>query len=54
MYILFWKKFLKSKHAILIPQTSDGRVLFAVPWKNYVVVGTTDTQIKDANDEPKP
>ena len=50
----FGKKFLKSKHAILIPQTSDGRVLFAVPWKNYVVVGTTDTQIKDANDEPKP
>ena len=48
------KKFLKSKHAILIPHTTDGRVLFAVPWKNYVVVGTTDTQIKDANDEPKP
>ena len=45
--------FLKSKHAILIPQTSDGRVLFAVPWKNYVVVGTTDTQVKKASEEPK-
>ena len=54
VHIVLEKKFLKSKHAILIPQTSDGRVLFAVPWKNYVVVGTTDTQIKDANDEPKP
>ena len=54
VHIVLEKKFLKSKHAILIPQTSDGRVLFAVPWKNYVVVGTTDTQVKDANDEPKP
>jgi glycerol-3-phosphate dehydrogenase len=54
VHIVLEKKFLKSKHAILIPQTSDGRVLFAVPWKDYVVVGTTDTQIKNATDEPKP
>tara|TARA_B100000035_G_scaffold284944_1_gene268199 strand:+ start:4538 stop:6085 length:1548 start_codon:yes stop_codon:yes gene_type:complete len=54
VHIVLEKKFLKSKHAILIPQTSDGRVLFAVPWKNYVVVGTTDTQVKTASDEPKP
>ena len=38
----------------MIPHTTAGRVLFAVPWKNYVVVGTTDTQIKDTLDEPKP
>ena len=54
VHIVLEKKFLKSEHAILIPQTSDGRVLFAVPWKNYVVVGTTDTQIKNASEEPKP
>ena len=54
VHIVLEKKFLKSKHAILIPQTSDGRVLFAVPWKNYVVVGTTDTHIKNATEEPKP
>ena len=54
VHIVLEKKFLKSKHAILIPQTSDGRVLFSVPWKNYVVVGTTDTQIKTAIEEPKP
>ena len=54
VHIVLEKKFLKSKHAILIPQTSDGRVLFAVPWKDYVVVGTTDTQVKTANVEPKP
>ncbi|MDA0331440.1 MAG: glycerol-3-phosphate dehydrogenase/oxidase [Bacteroidetes bacterium] len=54
VHIVLEKKFLKSKHAILIPQTSDGRVLFAVPWKDYVVVGTTDTHVKTASIEPKP
>ena len=54
VHIVLEKKFLKSKHAILIPQASDGRVLFAVPWKNYVVVGTTDTQVKKASIEPSP
>ena len=53
VHIVIEKKFLKSKHAILIPQTSDGRVLFAVPWKEYVVVGTTDTQVKFSSEEPK-
>ena len=53
VHIVLNRKFLKGKHAILIPQTSDGRVLFAVPWKNYVIVGTTDTQVKTASEEPK-
>ena len=53
VHIVLERRFLKSKHAILIPQTSDGRVLFAVPWKNYVIVGTTDTQVKKASEEPK-
>ena len=54
VHIVLEKKFLDSPHAIMIPHTTDGRVLFAVPWKNHVVVGTTDTQIKDTLDEPKP
>ena len=54
VHIVLEKKFLDSPHAIMIPHTTDGRVLFAVPWKDYVVVGTTDTQIKDTLDEPKP
>ncbi len=44
--------FLQSDYAIMIPSTSDGRVLFAVPWHNKVVVGTTDTLMKDALEEP--
>ena len=32
----------------MIPKTDDGRVLFAVPWHNKVVVGTTDIQKETA------
>ena len=38
----------------MVPHTTDGRVLFAVPWNNYVIVGTTDTQIEKSNIEPIP
>ena len=44
--------FLKSDEALMIPRTSDGRVLFAVPWHNRVVVGTTDVEKKVAELEP--
>ena len=36
----------------MVPHTTDGRVLFAVPWNNYVVVGTTDTPVDEAKEEP--
>lgn len=45
--------FLQGNHAIMIPKTDDGRVLFAVPWRGKVVVGTTDTLIDDASLEPR-
>ena len=38
----------------MIPKTDDGRVLFAVPWHNYVVVGTTDTTVERPSLEPRP
>ncbi|MFQ8826168.1 MAG: FAD-dependent oxidoreductase [Alistipes sp.] len=34
------------EQAVMIPKTDDGRVLFAVPWHSYVVVGTTDTTVE--------
>jgi len=37
----------------MIPKTSDGRVLFAVPWHNKVVVGTTDVHKDCAELEPR-
>ncbi len=38
----------------MIPKTSDGRVLFAVPWHNKIILGTTDTPVKQESLEPKP
>ncbi|HRD58430.1 MAG TPA: glycerol-3-phosphate dehydrogenase/oxidase [Ferruginibacter sp.] len=52
VHVVLSKSFFPSEHALMIPQTSDGRVLFAVPWHNKVVVGTTDTPIKDVVLEP--
>ncbi len=43
------KSFLQGDSAIMIPKTSDGRVLFAVPWHGKVVVGTTDTPLQPEN-----
>ena len=53
VHLVLEKVFLEGPHAIMIPHTSDGRVLFAVPWHDHVVVGTTDTPIDHANEEPK-
>jgi glycerol-3-phosphate dehydrogenase len=48
------KAFLPGDTAIMVPQTSDGRVLFAVPWHDCVVVGTTDTAVDNIELEPRP
>ncbi|MFT3705718.1 MAG: glycerol-3-phosphate dehydrogenase/oxidase [Agriterribacter sp.] len=48
------KKFFPGDHALMIPKTDDGRVLFAVPWHNKVIIGTTDTAIQEPLFEPTP
>jgi glycerol-3-phosphate dehydrogenase len=45
--------FLKSHHAILVPKTDDGRVLFVVPWHGRTIIGTTDTPRSDLPLEPR-
>jgi glycerol-3-phosphate dehydrogenase len=52
VHIVLNKSFLKGDSAIMIPKTDDGRVLFAIPWYNEVVVGTTDTPLDIINEEP--
>ncbi|MFH7017639.1 FAD-dependent oxidoreductase [Flavobacterium sp. FlaQc-47] len=52
IHLVFDKSFLPGDHALMVPKTSDGRVLFAVPWHNRIVVGTTDTLIKKHSLEP--
>lgn len=52
VHVVLDKSFLPGHDALMIPQTSDGRVLFAVPWHNKVVVGTTDTPVSYISLEP--
>jgi glycerol-3-phosphate dehydrogenase len=53
VHIVIDKSFLNGNSAIMIPKTDDGRVLFAIPWYNEVVVGTTDTPLDNISLEPK-
>ncbi|MGI9525880.1 MAG: glycerol-3-phosphate dehydrogenase/oxidase [Weeksellaceae bacterium] len=53
IHLVLDRSFLPTDEALMIPKTSDGRVLFAVPWHDKVVVGTTDTLIKEPSFEPK-
>ena len=32
------REFLASDHALMVPKTADGRVLFAVPWLGKVIL----------------
>lgn len=52
IHLILDKSFLPSEYAIMVPHTSDGRVMFAVPWHDHVVVGTTDTLIENHSLEP--
>ena len=53
VHLVLDKSFLQSDYAIMIPKTDDGRVLFAVPWHDKVVVGTTDTLREHPELEPQ-
>jgi len=52
VHIVVDAKFLPGQQALMIPKTSDGRVLFAVPWLGKVILGTTDTPREDLATEP--
>ncbi|WP_291014779.1 glycerol-3-phosphate dehydrogenase/oxidase [Hydrogenophaga sp.] len=43
---------MPGHHALLVPKTQDGRVLFAVPWLGKLILGTTDTPRQDLSREP--
>lgn len=54
IHLVLDKKFLPGDSAIMVPKTDDGRVLFAIPWHDSVVVGTTDTPTPNITLEPRP
>lgn len=53
VHLVVDKSFLGGDTAIMIPRTSDGRVLFGVPWHGKVVLGTTDTPMNESVLEPQ-
>jgi len=53
VHVVLDRTFLPQDYALMIPKTSDGRVLFAVPWHDKLVVGTTDVPKEEADLEPR-
>jgi glycerol-3-phosphate dehydrogenase len=53
IHLVFDRSFLPGDSAIMVPHTSDGRVMFAIPWHGHTLVGTTDTPIADVTLEPR-
>ncbi|MEZ0307301.1 MAG: FAD-dependent oxidoreductase [Ramlibacter sp.] len=54
VHIVVDREFLPGDHALMVPKTADGRVLFGVPWLGKVILGTTDTPRQDLPEEPRP
>ena len=54
VHIVLDRSFIPRDSAIMVPHTSDGRVMFAIPWHDVAVVGTTDTPIDQVSLEPTP
>ena len=54
VHLVFDGSFLRGDTAIMVPHTSDGRVMFAIPWHGHALVGTTDTAIDNVSLEPVP
>ena len=53
VHLVLDKEFLPGDAAILVPHTDDGRVLFAVPWHDKIIIGTTDTPVAGPEIEPR-
>ena len=53
-HLVLDRSFLPGKCAVMVPRTDDGRVFFAIPWYDHVIIGTTDTPIGSISPEPVP
>jgi glycerol-3-phosphate dehydrogenase len=54
IHLVFDRSFLQGDTALMVPRTSDGRVLFVIPWLGHAVAGTTDTPVDAPSLEPRP
>jgi glycerol-3-phosphate dehydrogenase len=53
IHLVFDQSFLGPHDALMIPKTKDGRVLFAIPWHDRTLIGTTDTPLDAHQLEPR-
>lgn len=53
IHLVFDRSFLKGDTALMVPRTSDGRILFVIPWHGHAVAGTTDTPREAPSMEPR-
>ena len=53
IHIVVDSEFMPGDTAIMVPETDDGRVLFAIPWYDRIVIGTTDTPVDSPSLEPR-
>lgn len=53
-HLVLDRSFLGGETAVMIPRTDDGRVIFAIPWHDRLLVGTTDTHMAVATPDPRP
>ncbi|MGC8642754.1 MAG: glycerol-3-phosphate dehydrogenase/oxidase, partial [Isosphaeraceae bacterium] len=53
-HLVLDRSFLPGTTALMVPRTDDGRVLFAIPWLDRVLLGTTDTSMAVVPAEPRP
>jgi glycerol-3-phosphate dehydrogenase len=53
IHLVFDRSFLRSDTALMVPRTSDGRVLFVIPWHGHALAGTTDTPVDAPSVEPR-
>jgi glycerol-3-phosphate dehydrogenase len=54
IHLVFDNSFLDGNAAVMVPHTTDGRLMFAIPWHEHTLVGTTDTPIAAPCYEPRP
>lgn len=52
VHVVLPREMYPEKTAMIVPKTSDGRVVFIIPWHDHAIVGTTDTPIPEATLEP--
>ena len=52
VHMVLSREFFRGDKAMLIPKTKDGRLIFVIPFKKSVMIGTTDTPYKTLEKEP--